>query len=166
MTHLCALGFDDSVLSMAATADPQQGTLSYLDARLRSWIDQSERNQNIISTEHEHHEIATTLYQTCVDLYRGIWDCYRRDGKKSGKFRDQIRDNLSQLLLLGDTVENGRLDACLGYSDDLKECVLDILSHIAETLIGDTHINARVTPSGRRKCPAPALSSESSPRMI
>ena len=120
---------------MAATEDPQQGSSAYPDARLRSWIDQGEHNQNIVATEHQHDGIATTIYQACVDLYRGIWNAYRIHRTKSDPHRIQIRDNLSQFVLWGESIKDGKFDTVLESSNDLRDCVLEVLSHITKTLI-------------------------------
>ena len=113
------------------------------NAELLKWLDRHHKatiHRNT-STDPDHElGFASILYQTCLQLFGEIWKRLRQDRKRPRAWQAWTRDNLSRLVLWGDFLDHGRLDACLDRSTEIRDCVLEVFHNIGKTLIEGANV--------------------------
>ncbi len=121
-----------------------QGRASVSDAKLLTWL---EGNSKTSASSHpmpvnDIHNLgfASVLYDACLQVLADIWNICRRDPGTSRSDRALIRESLTRFVLWGDTFGDGRLDACLEQSRELRECVFETFLNIGSTLEKGTRI--------------------------
>ncbi len=85
------------------------------------------------------------LYHLCL---RALQEFYiqKREKRTSRSRSAGLRECLGRLYLWGESFGNGELDRALEESDELRESVLERLSHIGKLLLrGKTHISCSCT---------------------
>jgi hypothetical protein len=118
--------------------EPGRGRTLSSSAELIKWLDRHckatvHRNT---STDLDHElGFASILYQTCLQLFGEIWKRLNQDRSRPRAWQAQTRDNLSRLVLWGDFLDHGSLDACLERSTEIRDCVFEVFHGIGKTLI-------------------------------
>lgn len=84
---------------------------------------------------------AARLYHLCLRALQGFY--IQERGKLTSRSHSTgLRECLGRLYLWGESFGNGKLDRALEESDELRECVLERLSHIGRLLLrGKTYIS-------------------------
>jgi hypothetical protein len=111
------------------------------NAELLKWLDRHQKAAVLrnASTNLDHEVgFAATVYQTCLQLFGEMWKSFNKDRNRPRAWQAKTRENLSRLVLWGDLFDQGRLDACLDRSTDIRDCVLEGFNDIGKTLIEGT----------------------------
>ena len=122
----------------AVKVEPGLSRAPSSSAELLKWLDrnQSESVLRNPSTILDHEAgLASMLYQSCIHMFEAIWKQFKKDHKKTRVQQARTRENLSCLVLWGDQLDLGCLDACLERSTEIRDCVLEALHDIGQTLI-------------------------------
>ena len=81
------------------------------------------------------HGLATALYQQCVGLLRIHFRQMKADSSWLQEQQGATRHNLGQLILWGEDLCGGQLEACLAHSSSLQISVLEVLNSLGAALI-------------------------------
>lgn len=118
--------------------EPGRSRAPSSNAELLKWLDQHRKatvHRNA-STDLDHElGFASILYQTCLQLFGEIWKRLKQDRKRPRASQARTRENLSRLVLWGEFLDHGRLDACLDRSIEIRDCVLGVFHAIGKSLI-------------------------------
>ena len=105
---------------------------------LSEWIGNasalSDNDQVILDPE--DGSLASRLYASCMQVLQGI--CVRLSASKAalpGVNLGTLKEELAKLYLLGEGMNNGKLDKALQDADDLREIFLEVLVSIGRLLI-------------------------------
>lgn len=105
---------------------------------LSQWIGKasatSDTDQEILDPE--NGSLASRLYASCMQVLQGI--CARMSASKAALYGVNVqvlKEELVRLYLLGEGLDNGRLDKALQDADDLRETFLEVLASIGRLLM-------------------------------
>src|ERR1700722_17191658 len=115
-----------------------RGRVLASNAELLKWLDRHQKAAVLRNTSMNlDHEVgfASIVYQTCLQLFGEMWKSFNKDRNRPRAWQAKTRENLSRLVLWGDLFDQGRLDACLDRSTEIRDCVLEGFHDIGKTLI-------------------------------
>lgn len=94
----------------------------------------SDTDQEILDPE--DGSLASRLYASCMRVLQGI--CWQLSASKAtlpGADVRMLKEELGRLYLLGEALDNGKLDKALQDADDLRESFLELLASIGRLLV-------------------------------
>jgi hypothetical protein len=102
------------------------------------WLDRNQTGsvlRNASTSLDDNVELVSILYRSCLQLFGAIWRQLNLECDSPLAQQARTRDNLSRLVLWGDLLDHGRLDACLYRATEIRDCVLEALHDIGKALI-------------------------------